>query len=42
MIPAGLPIILETPVAPEQMQDEIDKANFALALVADARLATYS
>ena len=42
MIPAGLPIILETPVAPEQMQDEVDKANFALALVADARLATYS
>jgi len=32
--------ILETPVAPEQMQDEVDKAAFALALVADARLAT--
>jgi hypothetical protein len=32
MIPAGLPIILETPVAPEKMQEEIDKARFALAL----------
>jgi len=32
MIPAGLPIILETPVAPEKMQEEINKARFALAL----------
>ena len=32
MIPAGLPIILETPVAPERMQEEMDKARFALAL----------
>ena len=32
MIPVGLPIILETPVSPSQMQEEMNKARFALAL----------
>jgi hypothetical protein len=32
MIPAGLPIILETPVSPEKMLEEMKKARFALAL----------
>ena len=30
MIPAGLPIILETPVSPNEMRDEMNKARFAL------------
>jgi endonuclease IV len=38
MIPAGLPIILETPVAPERMQEEMDKARFALGLGATSEL----
>jgi len=38
MIPAGLPIILETPVGPEQMCDEMNKARFALALGAASEL----
>jgi len=42
MIPAGVPIILETPVPPEKMQEQIDKATFALALGADSELVAYS
>jgi len=32
MIPPGLPIILETPIPPEKMHEEMNKARFALAL----------
>ncbi len=32
MIPVGLPIILETPVLPEEIREEMNKAKFALAL----------
>jgi hypothetical protein len=42
MIPVGPPIILETPVPPEQMRDEINKARFALALAAPSALVAYS
>jgi len=42
MIPAGLPIVLETPVSPERMQAEMNKARFALRLGAVSELAAYS
>jgi hypothetical protein len=42
MIPAGLPIILETPVPPEQMREEMNKAKFALALATPSELVAYS
>ena len=42
MIPADLPIILETPVQPEQMREEMNKARFALALGAGSELMAYS
>jgi hypothetical protein len=42
MIPAGIPIILETPVPPESMQEEIARARFALALDAASRIGAYS
>jgi hypothetical protein len=42
MIPAHVPIILETPVAPENMLAEMDKARFALALSAPSGAAVYS
>lgn len=38
MIPRGLPIILETPVAPDKMQEEMSKARLALTLGAPAEL----
>ena len=42
MIPEGLPIILETPVAPEEMLEQMNKARLALAIGAASELATYS
>ena|ERR1017187_3204771 len=42
MIPAGLPIILETPVSPQEMREEMNKARFALALRTASELVAYS
>lgn len=42
MIPEGIPIILETPVAPGRMQEEMNKARFALAPAAASELVSYS
>jgi|ERR1700691_1092567 len=42
MLPAGLPIILETPVAPERMPEEMDKARYALGMSAASGLMAYS
>jgi len=38
MIPAGVPIILETPVSPDHIQEEMNKARFALAVDAASGL----